>query len=340
MSRKLCCLFLALSVFVSTISIAYADQSAQVRFTEDDYRQAEDALREEGIVPVFEDARQVTQMLLSESLLSNTADLSLLQLRDLARDKQKAAQQAQQAAREQLADNLALLAAYKGVKFNSDAQVYSDAGTTASSEVIPSGKVAQYQAVDASGKWYLIAFDDFTGYVSADSCTPASYDEYKDTDAVLSEEEVARRKAEAEAAASSVSITASGSAVISGGSSLRSSIADYAYSFLGIPYYYGGASRSGTDCSGLTMQIFASFGVSLYHGATSQYAQSTPISRSDLQAGDLVFFHCGYSGIGHVGIYVGGGSFIHASNSGVQVDSLYSSYWDSNYCCAGRIVTD
>ena len=70
----------------------------------------------------------------------------------------------------------------------------------------------------------------------------------------------------------------------------------------------------------------------------------TPASRdflsfdfSVLQPGDLVFF---YSGLGHVGVYIGGGQFIHASDSGVVVASLYSSYWAGNYYGAGRILVD
>ena len=128
-----------------------------------------------------------------------------------------------------------------------------------------------------------------------------------------------------------------GSGVVSGGSSLRSAIVDYAYSFLGTPYVYGGASRSGTDCSGLTMQLFGYYGISLGHGCVSQYYASQPISRSELQPGDLVFF---YEGIGHVGIYIGGGQFIHASDYGVVVASLYTNYWSACYYGAGRILAD
>lgn len=336
MPRKICCLFLAVSVFISTVVIADADDKAANHLTNGDYQQVVSVLRENGIDSAFISAGQLNQSIFDDNLLSNTEGLSILQLRELALANNKADLRAQQAAREQLADNLALLEQYKGVRFTSDARVYSDAGKTASSETISSGKVAQFRGVDASGQWYCISFDDYTGYVSTSTCTPVPYNDYKDTDAVLSEKEIARR----EAKAASVSTAARGSAVISGDRSLRSSIVDYAYSFIGIPYSYGGSSRSGTDCSGLTMQIFAHFGVSLIHGASDQYGQCNPVSRSALQPGDLVFFHCGCYGIGHVGLYVGGGSFLHASNYGVQVDSLYSSYWNSNFCCAGRIVAD
>jgi peptidoglycan DL-endopeptidase CwlO len=101
-----------------------------------------------------------------------------------------------------------------------------------------------------------------------------------------------------------------------------------AMQYLGVPYVYGGASPSGFDCSGLIMYVFAQVGVSLPHNAAAQYGMGTPVDRSQLQPGDLVFFN----GLGHAGIYIGGGSFIHAPHTGdvVKISSLsgwYSSTW-------------
>ena len=116
-----------------------------------------------------------------------------------------------------------------------------------------------------------------------------------------------------------------------------SEIVSLAQQYLGVPYVYGGSSSSGFDCSGFTMYVFSQLGVKLPHGATSQLSYGASVSRSELQPGDLVFF---YDGIGHVGIYIGGGQFIHASDYGVVVASLYSSYWAGNYYGAGRILVD
>lgn len=220
------------------------------------------------------------------------------------------------------------------MKLSADATLYtSGADSTATDDTIESGKVARLKGIDETGRWYLVTFGDSSGYVSADVCTPVSYADYDDTDAVRTQAEIdARAKA---AAVSSASVSF-GSGVVSGGSSLRSAVVEYAYTFLGVPYVYGGASRSGTDCSGLTMQIYGHYGISLSHGSNPQYYQCEPVSRSALQPGDLVFF---YYGIGHVGIYVGGGQFIHASDYGVQVDSLYSSHWSSSYYGGGRIIS-
>ena len=96
---------------------------------------------------------------------------------------------------------------------------------------------------------------------------------------------------------------------------VREELIAYAYTYLGTPYVYGGSSYSGTDCSGFTMAVFAKFGYSLSHGASDQYYAATSVSSEERQAGDLVFFDT-FGGISHVGIYLGGGQFIHASSSG------------------------
>lgn len=330
MSRKLCCICLALSVFISTLSIAYADDQAKVVLTEEDYVQAVAALEAQGLQTGFESGRASTQRLYENGLPQGGESGSITQLQFMALEDMQREAISQQAQREQLAENLALLDQYDGVMLGSEAIVYADAGATASGKTIEGGKVAQLNDIDASGNWYYVSFSDFSGYISASVCTPVDYAEYDDTDAV-------RTQAEIDALEKAAYNATFGSGVVSGGSTLRSAIVDYAYTFLGTPYSYGGASRSGTDCSGLTMQLFGYYGISLGHGCVSQYYASQPISRSELQPGDLVFF---YSDIGHVGIYVGGGQFIHASDYGVVVASLYSSYWTSCYYGAGRILAD
>jgi peptidoglycan DL-endopeptidase CwlO len=107
-----------------------------------------------------------------------------------------------------------------------------------------------------------------------------------------------------------------------------------AMQYLGIPYVYGGASPSGFDCSGFIMYVYAQVGVSLPHNAAAQYGHGTPVDRSQLQPGDLVFFN----GLGHAGIYVGGGSFIHSPHTGdvVKISSL-SGWYDSTWVGARRL---
>jgi cell wall-associated NlpC family hydrolase len=101
----------------------------------------------------------------------------------------------------------------------------------------------------------------------------------------------------------------------------QANVVRYARSLVGVPYVYGGSSpRSGFDCSGLTRFVYAHFGIALPHYSGAQFGMGRRISRAGLRPGDLVFFQ----GLGHVGMYVGGGRFIHAPHSGarVQIDPM------------------
>ena len=115
----------------------------------------------------------------------------------------------------------------------------------------------------------------------------------------------------------------------------------YAKQFLGYKYVSGGASPSGFDCSGFTSYVYKHFGISINRTSRDQIKNGVAVDRSNLQLGDLVVFN-GESNktIGHVGIYVGGGSFIHASNpkGGVKIDSLSSSYYNPRYVGARRLI--
>ena len=105
-------------------------------------------------------------------------------------------------------------------------------------------------------------------------------------------------------------------------------IIDTAVQFLGTPYKWGGTSTSGFDCSGLTQYVYSQNGVSIPRTAQEQYNKGTAVDMSNLQAGDLVFFngYKGKSGVGHVGIYIGNGQYIHAPKSGdvVKISNLNS----------------
>jgi cell wall-associated NlpC family hydrolase len=108
--------------------------------------------------------------------------------------------------------------------------------------------------------------------------------------------------------------------------STGSSVVRVAYAYRGARYRSGGSSASGFDCSGFVKFVYASHGIKLPHSSRAMFNYGTPVAKSNLKPGDLVFFSYGRRGISHVGIYAGSGKFIHASthSTGVRVDSLNS----------------
>ena len=111
--------------------------------------------------------------------------------------------------------------------------------------------------------------------------------------------------------------------------------------FRGVRYRYGAASRSGTDCSGFTSQVFRSVGVRLPRVSRDQARIGTPVTGGKMKPGDLVFFHTMRGNrITHVGIYMGKNEFIHASSGGgrVQISSLNDRYYHNRFVTARRVV--
>jgi len=118
--------------------------------------------------------------------------------------------------------------------------------------------------------------------------------------------------------------------------SASSELVDHALSLQGTPYVFGGSGRSGFDCSGFTQYVYRGSGISLPRTASEQFSVGSSVSRAQLQSGDLVFFSTYAPGASHVGIYIGGGRFIDANNSGVGISSLNSGYYASRYIGARR----
>ena len=112
-------------------------------------------------------------------------------------------------------------------------------------------------------------------------------------------------------------------------------VVGFAKHLLGTRYVWGGASpHAGFDCSGLVRYVYGHFGISLAHSSYAQFDRGSRVARKALKPGDLVFF----DGLGHVGIYVGGGSFIHAPHTGdvVKISSI-SGWYASTYVGARRL---
>ncbi|HET7627253.1 MAG TPA: NlpC/P60 family protein [Bacillales bacterium] len=119
-------------------------------------------------------------------------------------------------------------------------------------------------------------------------------------------------------------------------SSSLSALVDYAKNFLGSPYAWGGTSPGGFDCSGYVQYVFAHFGYDLPRTTARLWAAGSAVD--SLAPGDLVFYETYQSGPSHVGIYIGGASFIHASSShGVEITNMSQAYWSSRYLGAKSV---
>ncbi len=144
-----------------------------------------------------------------------------------------------------------------------------------------------------------------------------------------------------EAQAEAIPVQEQEVATVAPASSRGAEVAETAKQYLGCSYVYGGSGPSSFDCSGFTMFIYSKFGVSMGHGATYQSNEGTFVSKENLQPGDLVIFRdWDNTSIGHCGIYIGEGNFIHAANPnrGVVTDTLNSGYYYERYVSGRRIV--
>ncbi|MCL6518569.1 MAG: C40 family peptidase [Armatimonadetes bacterium] len=110
-----------------------------------------------------------------------------------------------------------------------------------------------------------------------------------------------------------------------------------AFSYVGGRYKWGGTSRDGIDCSGLTRMLYLKEGIDLPHNAKMQFKLGKPVKKEDLLPGDLVFFNT-RGPLTHVGIWIGNGQFIHAASRkrGVRIDYLSNPYYSKRFAGARR----
>lgn len=122
--------------------------------------------------------------------------------------------------------------------------------------------------------------------------------------------------------------------------SIGEQIVAFAEQFLGTPYVWAGSSPSGFDCSGFVSYVFKNFGYTVNRTAASMYTNGVAVDKSELQIGDAVFFASSSESIGHVGIYIGDGEFIHSSSGCgyVTISGLDESYYSRMYVGARRIA--
>jgi cell wall-associated NlpC family hydrolase len=117
-------------------------------------------------------------------------------------------------------------------------------------------------------------------------------------------------------------------------------VADSAARYVGTPYVWGGTNPAGFDCSGFTQYILKQYGISVPRNSYDQFNVGRTVTLQDLQPGDLVFFSTYAPGPSHLGIYVGGGKFVHALNheKGVTTSTLDTDYYKIRFVGARRVI--
>ena len=210
-------------------------------------------------------------------------------------------------------------------------------------ETIPDGSQIEVSGITESG-WYQVSFQDTQGYVSTDYVVLSETVELptvaepvygKVTEGPLNVRSAPSTDSEKVDSFSTGKVltileTLDGWYKVEEG-------------YVGYPYCYGGSSPSGFDCSGFVRYVYSQFGCSLNRTASAQMSNGTSVSMSELQPGDLVFFlksGSGASRASHVGIYIGGGQFIHASTSstGVIISDMDSAYYTTGFVGGRRIL--
>ena len=193
------------------------------------------------------------------------------------------------------------------------------------------------------GDFYKIKYQDITGYIAksliADKPLEESTSRGNGEERETTEEPVVKEEEPKKETSTSKPVVEE---IVAITSPAGNNIADFAKKYIGYNYVSGGTTpNNGFDCSGFVYYVVNACGYSLSRSCQVQANSGTAVSRENLAAGDLLFFCNGADGsIGHVGIYIGGGQFVHAANSrrGVTTDTINSGYYDKYYYSARRIA--
>lgn len=225
------------------------------------------------------------------------------------------------------------------INVSSSANVREKASTS-SSVVTTLTRNTEIYIIGEEGDFYQIEYRTFTGYVAKSLISDKSLDEVTSRGSAERKEEPIKEelkedKEKTEEKKQEDKKTATNSVA-------RNNIISFAKKYLGYDYVSGGTTPStGFDCTGFTYYVYNACGYSLSRSCSVQAKSGNAVSKADLKAGDLLLFNNGANGsIGHVGIYIGDGTFIHAANSrrGVVIDTINSGYYNTYYYQARRIV--
>lgn len=210
--------------------------------------------------------------------------------------------------------------------------VYVRKGPTTKEEIVDSLILnAQVIVTAEAGDWYKVKVDGKTGYIAKRLLSNSQTEDATSRNA--EEREIQENTTEvAENKAQTVTVSSKGQEIV-----------NYAKQYLGCKYVYGGSGPSTFDCSGFTMYVYKHFGISLSHSARAQSKNGRYVEKENLKPGDLVFFkdYETMDGIGHCGIYVGDGNFIHASSGTgycVKISTLLSGSYHTRYETARRLI--
>ncbi len=229
-------------------------------------------------------------------------------------------------------------------KYVNASSIYVRSEPSTSSDILTSLiKNTDVIVTGESGDWYKVKYGDFSGYIYKELLSDTKAEETNRGGIVDRNSEQTEQEEQTKQPETSDTNQTEEQETQSSTSSIGEQITQYAKQYLGCPYVYGGSGPKTFDCSGFTMYVYSNFGYSLSHSATAQSKLGTYVEKENLQPGDLVFFldYETMDGIGHCGIYIGDGNFIHASSGTgycVKISTLTSGSYLNRYATARRLI--
>ena len=188
----------------------------------------------------------------------------------------------------------------------------------------------EMQVLAVSDSWYKVKYGSVIGFVSSEDFSLDSKSEDATAKCLSAGDEVSLRD----------DVSLSEDTAVNLDLTLGQQIVDTAEKYLGTPYVWGGTTTRGFDCSGFVQYVYRECGYTINRTAAAIYKEGTYVDKSELQVGDAICFASHTESVGHVGIYIGNGQFIHASSGAghVIISDLDMTYYATHYVGARHIV--